>query len=201
MENVERKTFNRAIRSRTTHQSFFHAFRNLQTTLSLSRVHSLLQPQLLDNSFPPSYDREKKISFSKHEAHPNSRMTPLNSAFTLFLLLASLPVTRMTPLHNAKTQVRIALLFAEAHGLIDTPREGGANDASDHQTNKRYNVFLKDLRKNFHFYAKLPQMLRRILRTDFHRLSLAGNEREHEGGPPRIYGGGKSTNLQARPRV
>ena len=110
MGNVEKITFNRAIRSRTTHQSFFHAFRNLQTILSLSRVHSLLQPQRLDNSFPPSYDREKKTSFSKTRDHSKPRMSPHNSALTLFLLLVSLPAIRMTPTRNAKTQVRIALL-------------------------------------------------------------------------------------------
>ena len=51
MENVVRKTFNRAIRSRTTHQSFFHAFRNLQNKLSSSRAHSLLQSSTSTTSF------------------------------------------------------------------------------------------------------------------------------------------------------
>ena len=112
MGNVEKITFNRAIRSRTTHQSFFQAFRNLQTILSLSRVHSLLQPQLLDNSFPPSYDREK-IFLLETRDQSKVRMSPLNSALTLSLLLTSLPAAEMTPLRNAKSQVRIALLFAE----------------------------------------------------------------------------------------
>ena len=83
-------------------------------------------------------------------------MSPLYSALTLLLLLASLPAAQMTPLPNAEPKVRIALLFADSRGLIALPSEGAANDASAAQTNKRPNADL-GLAKSFSFfYAKLP---------------------------------------------
>ena len=152
MENVVRKTFNRAIRSRTTHQSFLtHSGIYITTYRSVESIHSF-SPQLLDNFFPPFLRlRKKNIPFSKTRDQSKARMSPLNSALTILLLCASLPPTGMTPLHNAKPKVRIALLFADSRGFTDLPPEGAANGASAAQTNKRYNSQLRAREKFFLF--------------------------------------------------
>ena len=89
MENVVRKTFNRAIRSRTTLQSFFHAFRNLHNKLSSSRAHSLLQSSTSTTSFLlPTI--EKKI-------YPSRKPEPIQTQnVSAQLRLDSLTPSRLT---------------------------------------------------------------------------------------------------------
>ena len=115
------------------------------TYFTHTSTHTGIYKQLIAQSSPFTHSRlnasttsfllptiEKKNYFpSKLEAHSNFRMTPLYSILTLFLLLAQLPATRMTPLRNAKPQVRVSLLFVEVRGLIDPPRESAANDAAE----------------------------------------------------------------------